>query len=149
MALFERSVTLSTTAEELFELLVRPANAVDLTPPGTTMTLVLAPEIVEVGSRIEFDLDGMGPTQRMVHVITECIHPSKITTKQDRGPFESFLHEAILQSHGTSEVELIDRIAFEPPGGLMGFLLTESRIAEMLQEGYAYRHAELVKIFSE
>ena len=148
MAVFEVSVTLTTSAEELFELLSRPASAVDLTPPGTTMTLVLAPEVVQVGSRVEFDLDGMGPTQRLVHEIIECTPPSKITARQERGPFASFVHEALLQSNGDVEVKLTDRIEFEPPSGLLGFLLTETRVRSMLEEGYAYRHAELVKIFS-
>lgn len=148
MAVYETSVRLATTAEQLFDFLSRPDHAVDLAPPGTTVKLLSAPDVLDVGRRVEFDVSGYGPTHRFVHEVTAFERPSRISVKQVRGPFKAFLHDAVLQSDGNGGVELVDRIEFQPPGGLAGFLLTEARIRRMFEEGYEHRHAELREMFA-
>jgi len=148
MAVFETHVTLNTTPEALFDFLARPDHAIDLAPPGTSVKLINAPDVLQPGSRIEFDIHGFGPPHRIIHEITTLDRPHKISAKQVKGPFETFVHDALMASDGNGSVELTDRIEFEPPSGLLGFLLTESRIRQMLQEGYDHRHEELREMFS-
>lgn len=147
MALFETQVELAATLEELFDYLIRPANMVELAPPGTSVRLIDAPEILEAGCQIEFDVSGLGPTQRFLHEIVECARPERIVERQIKGPFRSFHHEAELTVVNSESVLLIDRIRFEPPGGLVGLLLTETRIRRFLETGYAHRHAEMRQAF--
>ena len=147
MAMFETQLELATTLEELFDFLVRPANMVELAPPGTSIRLINAPEILEAGCHVEFDVTGLGPTQRFVHEIVECVRPGRIIERQVKGPFRSFHHEADLSLVESDSVLLIDRIRFEPPGGLVGMLLTEARIRRFLETGYAHRHAEMRLVF--
>jgi ligand-binding SRPBCC domain-containing protein len=148
MAEFETQVELAATLEELFDYLIRPANMVELAPPGTSIRLIAAPEILQTGSRVEFDVSGMGPTQRFVHEILDCARPERFVERQLEGPFRSFHHEAVLTTAEAELVLLVDRIQFEPPGGLVGLLLTEARIRRFLESGYAHRHAELLRLFS-
>lgn len=148
MAVFETHLTLQTTPEQLFDFLARPEHAVELAPPGTSLELLSAPDVLQTGSRIEFDVHGYGPVHRIVEEITELQRPEKITAAQIRGPFKTFVHQTLLKPAGNGQVELTDRIEFEPPGGLLGFLLTEDRIRRMLEEGYQHRHEELQAIFS-
>lgn len=146
MPSFESAVTLPTETEALFEFLIRPQNVVQLAPPGTTLEFLEAPEIIEIGCRLEFEISGLGPTQRFLHEIVECTRPTRITERQVRGPFEAFEHATDLQL-ADGGVQLVDRIEFEPPGGLAGFLLTEERLQRLLTDGYAHRHAELRRLF--
>lgn len=147
MALFVTRVTLETTDEILFDFLARPEQAVELAPPGTSVRLIDAPQVLFPGSRIEFDVYGYGPPHRIVHEITGLERPRRITARQHKGPFKAYRHEAVLRSEGNGAVELIDRIEFEPPAGLLGFLLTEERIRRLLEEGYRHRHEELRAMF--
>lgn len=147
MAVFETRLQLPTSAERLFEFLSRPDHAVDLAPPGTSVEIVSAPDVLDVGAQIAFDLSGMGPTQRFVHEVTVFERHTQISVKQVRGPFKAFVHDATLQMHEAERVELVDRIEFAPPGGLAGLLLTEARIYRMFEEGYEHRHAELREKF--
>ena len=148
MALFETQTELSTTLEALFDFLIRPENIVELAPPGTSIALIDAPDVLTAGCEIEFDVFGIGPTQRFIHEIVECERPLRIVERQLEGPFKSFHHEAELKPAGNGTVLLFDRIVFEPPGGLIGLLLTEARILGHLETGYAHRHTELRQIFS-
>lgn len=146
MAVFETTVQLAATAEEVFDFLAQPKNVELLAPPGTEVTIIDAPEIVAVGSFVEFEVAGLGPKQRMVHEITAVERPHRIVEQQYEGPFGSFEHTTELQdTDGT--LALTDRITFDPPTGLMGFLITEKRIRSMLAEGYAFRQAELQRRF--
>jgi ligand-binding SRPBCC domain-containing protein len=147
MAEFVTQVELATTLERLFDYLIRPANMVELAPPGTSVRLIDAPELLVAGCHIEFDISGLGPTQRFVHEIVECARPERIVERQLKGPFRSFHHEAELKVAEADSVLLIDRIRFEPPGGLVGMLLTEDRIRRFLETGYAHRHAEMRLVF--
>ena len=147
MAEFETRLELATTVEDLFDYLIRPANMVELAPPGTSIRLINAPEILETGCHVEFDVTGLGPTQRFLHEIVECERPGRIVERQLQGPFRSFHHEAELTRVEADSVLLIDRIRFDPPGGLVGLLLTEDRIRRFLETGYAHRHAEMRLVF--
>ena len=147
MAEFQTSVTLNIAPERLFDFLIQPDNAVELAPPGTTLEIVNAPEMLVLGARVEFDITGFGPKQRFVHEVIVCEPPQRIAEKQIVGIFEQFIHEAELTSDGNGGVVLLDRIVFEPPSGLAGFLLTENRIQRMLEDGYNHRHLVLQQRF--
>lgn len=146
MPAFESAVTLQAELDALFEFLIRPLNFAKLVPPGTTLEFLDAPEIIAAGSRLEFEISGLGPTQKFLHEVVECVRPERIFERQVRGPFAAFEHTTLLESVGGG-VQLVDRIEFEPPGGLAGFLLTEDRIQRLLTDSYAHRHAELQRLF--
>src|SRR5579872_2627011 len=84
MPIFETSVTLDCPRERAFDFLLRPANVARIAPPDLGLSFTRAPEIVELGSRIEFKVQGFGQVQTMVHEITELVHPRQITERQIR-----------------------------------------------------------------
>jgi ligand-binding SRPBCC domain-containing protein len=43
-------------------------------------------------------------------------------------------------------VEIIDKIEFEPPGGILGFMITADKIHESLEAGFYHRHQQLKKL---
>lgn len=148
MPVFETSVTLDCPRERAFEFLLRPANIVRISPPELGLAFTSAPEIVELGSRIEFKIQGFGQVQTLVHEITRLVHPEQITETQVRGLFSRWVHEHIFGTNTSGQVVVTDRIEFEPPGGLLGFLVTAGRILDQLEEGFEHRHAQLQKLLA-
>jgi ligand-binding SRPBCC domain-containing protein len=148
MPVFEASVPLNCTREAIFEFLVRPANVLRILPPNSGMTFQSAPERLQLGSRLEFSIEGMGPIQRMLHEVTHFVEPLRFVETQLKGPLRSWQHDHRLEPDGDG-VLVVDRIEFEPPGGLLGFIVTEEKIQEMLQAGFAHRHAALRQLCAD
>src|SRR5579872_2363591 len=99
MPIFETSVTLDCPRERAFDFLLRPANVARIAPPELGLSFIDAPEIVELGSRIEFRVQGFGQIQTMLHEITGLEHPERITETQIRGLFASWVHEHAFETN--------------------------------------------------
>ncbi|MFM8477411.1 MAG: hypothetical protein ACKOEO_16640, partial [Planctomycetaceae bacterium] len=61
------------------------------------------------------------------------------------GPLPVWRHRQILEVLGEQECRLTDEVAFETPGGLLRFVLTEERIRESLESGMSYRYEALAE----
>lgn len=146
MASFEAAVTLPCGLDDVFEFLRRPMNMTKISPPKMGLSLVSAPEFIELGSRVEFKIHGFGTVQHVIHEITEFNEPRHFTEQQVKGPLKRWMHEHLLEIDG-GHVMLIDRIAFEPPGGLVGLLVTESKILDQLEDTFDHQHEALKKHF--
>lgn len=148
MPVFETSVTLDCPRERAFDFLLRPANVARIAPPDLGLSFIRAPEIVELGSRLEFRIQGYGQVQTMIHEITALVHPQKIIETQVKGLFASWIHEHSFESNGRGEAVVVDRIDFRPPAGLLGLLITAAKISDQLEEGFAHRHLQLKKLLA-
>ncbi len=148
MPVFETSVTLDCPRERAFEFLLRPANVALISPPDLGLAFTSAPDVVELGSRIEFRIQGFGQVQTLVHEITHLVHPEQIVETQVRGLFSRWVHEHSFEATPEGTVIVTDRIDFQPPTGLLGFLVTANRILEQLEEGFEHRHEQLQKLLA-
>jgi ligand-binding SRPBCC domain-containing protein len=142
MAQFEASIQIACPRETAFEFLSRPSNYAEISPSQMGFTLVEGPDVMIVGSRIEFQLQAMGLTQRVIHEVVHWKHPHQITLEQIRGPMRKWVHDHLLVGEG-EDVVITDRIEFDPPGGMLGFVATEARILAALNSGIAERHLAL------
>jgi ligand-binding SRPBCC domain-containing protein len=149
MPVFETSVVLDCSRERAFEFLLRPANVALISPPELGLNFVNPPDIVELGSRIEFKIQGYGQVQTIVHEITSLVHPEQIIETQIRGLFASWVHEHGFDTNERGQVIVIDRIDFEPPAGILGLLIPADKIMDQLEDGFAHRHAQLQKLLTE
>jgi ligand-binding SRPBCC domain-containing protein len=149
MPLFETSVTLECPPARAFDFLARPANLARISPPELGLSFTSAPEIVELGSRIEFQIQGFGQVQTMAHEITALVPDELITETQIRGLFAEWVHNHIFEARSPGQVHVIDRIDFQPPKGILGLLITAGKILEQLEDGFAHRHEQLRKLLAE
>jgi ligand-binding SRPBCC domain-containing protein len=149
MPRFEATIEIARPPEPVFEFLMRPANAVAVTPSDTDLTLLAAPAVLFQGCRIEFQIKAYGQTQRFVHEVVELEPPRRFLEVQREGLFRQFRHEHVVEPSGDEASLLIDRVDFEPPGGLLGFLLTEGRIHEMLAGSFEHRHREIKRLIEQ
>ena len=60
MPVFETSVTIECPRERAFDFLLRPANVARIAPPELGLSFTSAPEIVELGSRLDSLLSEAG-----------------------------------------------------------------------------------------
>jgi len=149
MPVFETSVTLACPRERAFNFLARPANLALIAPPELGLNFTSAPEVVELGSLIEFKIQGFGQVQTMAHEITALVPHELITETQVRGLFASWVHEHAFDTDARGDVIVIDRIDFQPPAGLLRLLITADKILEQLEDGFAHRHEQLQKLLTE
>lgn len=143
---FESSVDLPCTAAQLFDFLIRPANLPKVSPKELQIQLIEAPAVIELGSRITVVGRRWGIAQQMTTEVVAFETEHLLTDEQRTGPFRSFRHTRIIDPLGES-VRLMERIEFEPPGGLVGLFLSASRIREGLAELAGYRNRVMSDIF--
>lgn len=146
MPLFETSTVLQCPADRVFDFLTRPTRVLEILPDDSGVTYTNVPEQLSLGSRVEFDLRGFGPVQRVIHEVTEFNAIIQFVESQLQGPLPHWRHEHLFEANGANQVKVIDRIDFAPPGGLAGLLVTESRIRKSLETGFAHRHRRLKEL---
>jgi ligand-binding SRPBCC domain-containing protein len=142
---FETSTSLSLPIARVFDFLSLSANLVELTPPEFNVRLVEAPERLHLGARVVLQARRWGFSQRLVSEVTAFEPDHLLVDEQRDGPFRKWIHTHILEAvpGGT---RMTDRIEFEPPDGVLGFLLTPETILSELQDLFAYRERRLKEL---
>lgn len=143
MALFEDRITVDRPVEVVFDFLTTSANIEQVSAADLGLTFLDVPEKYHRGAVVKFQIMGMGQVQTAVHEIVEFDAPQRFVERQIEGVLNLWEHEHIFESDG-GRTHIIDRITFEPPGGLLGLLATEEKITEQLEDGFFSRN-RLVK----
>jgi len=129
MPQLEFTCTLQASIENAFDFIIRPDNIVDISQPDMGINVISGPDKVTEGSRVEFEITGIGMPQKLVHEYSQFREPVHFWEIQIEGPLQSMQHEHLFEEDAGGVI-IIDRIEFEPPAGMLGFLLTEDRIAK-------------------
>jgi ligand-binding SRPBCC domain-containing protein len=139
------SPILTCVPAALRAFLGRPANLPQISNPDLELEIVKAPPEVMVGERIEFRITAYGFKQRATH---EYLTTSEILILESQidGPLRAWRHAQKIEIVGADTCRLIDEIDFECPGGMLGYLLTESRIKDSLEEGMDFRYSTLQEL---
>ena len=150
MPIFECRTDLQTSPEQLFEFLVRPENLQKIAPPQMQFVFVEPPEFIRLGCRLTCKAQAYGMIQQLTYEIVEFNSPKQFREKMVDGPLKQWLHDYIVEPHSAPDaVTLVNRIDFEPPGGLLGFVVTADKILEALEDGFDHRREELQKLFGK
>lgn len=146
MGLFQASVILPRPRIETFEYLRRPANLMKMFPTDAAGDLGLKhPEIMDVGGFIEFQIKAMGSKFQFVHEITQVTPSEIIVVKQIQGPFKAWTQEQHFADSENGNTLLTSIVKFEPPGGMLGFVVTRRLILSQLEEWVGQGHELLRK----
>ncbi len=143
---FLTSVSLKAPQQQVYDFLLRPENVLKVSPPDIGLQFVQAPDVIRLGSVIEFKIQAWGQVQVFLHEISELVEPSRIVERQVKGLFKQWIHEHTLATGADGITLVTDKIVFEPPGGLVGMLLTKNRILDHLEDGYFHRHQKMKKL---
>ncbi len=140
---FQSQTALNCPPSHVREFLLRPANLPLISDPDLQLQILDAPEIVTEGSEIEFRITAYGFKQRMRHRYV-TVADFEIVAEQVDGPARSWRHKQLIQTNGSEQAcLLVDHVIFEPPGGMLGFVMTEARIRESLADGTDVRYETL------
>jgi ligand-binding SRPBCC domain-containing protein len=141
MADFQESVVLPRDRETSFRFLRQPANFLKMFPEDVTRNLdVKLPDTLKKGAVLELNLKVMGQHFHIVHEIIDFAENEKIVAQQMKGPFKLWIHQQLFTDAPQDETLLKNVIQFEPPGGLMGFIVTRKLITEQLTKWIGHGH---------
>jgi len=138
MAQFTLSAEFNCTLATLRELLGAPGNFEAINDPSMEFELIAAPREVATGEEITFAIATSGIRQILRHRWV-TVNDSQIVVEQVEGPTEAWHHEQTI-SECPNGCKLTETITFEPPGGMLGFMVTEDAILESLEQTTAVRH---------
>lgn len=145
MPVYESRIPLTGPVERVFDFISRPANLQRISPPEVQMAFVNAPEVITLGSKLVFKIHVYGQVQQFEHEIVEFESPFRFREKAISTPMKSWIQDYILEPGEEGLVVLRNRIEFEPPGGLLGFILTSDTILQNLEDSHAHRREALQK----
>lgn len=148
MAIFEETLLLPVSRSVLFDFLSRPANVALISDSSLGMKFAEAPEVVATGSRIVIHMVAMGQVQKATHEISVYDRPVRIVEVQVEGPMKSWRHEHLFEEVD-GQTRMIDRIEYTKPGGIVGLLLSETRVTEMLEENFFQREQNLRRLIAQ
>ncbi len=145
MPIHEEQLKIPVSIDKLFDFLLKPSNVVMVSDPATGISLQTAPEEVALGSIITFRIAAFGQIREITHEITVLDHGIQVVEEQREGPMKSWRHEHIYEADGDGTI-LIERVVFEPPGGLVGLLVTADKVVDQLADGMYYKEQALRKL---
>ncbi len=139
---FRSEITIARPIAEMFEFFCHPANVLLVTPPNWKMRLVEGPERLQLGSRLIVEVGRWGLPQRITSEVTSFDPNVLFVDTQRQGPFRKWIHTHQFEPvpNGT---RLLDAVEFEPPGGMLGFIVTSQAIERELKAVFAYRGPKL------
>ena len=145
MTIFERSVDIKASPQEVFEFHLRPANLARLMPPfirseifapsspsraGDTQTIVIRLPFIALKWDAAITKVGEG--------LLEDVQVS--------GPFRSWRHEHRVEDIGGGRARLTDRVEFRFLPGPLG-QLDPWLVKPLLALAFAHRHRKMVQLF--
>ena len=142
---FTSSATFPCSISGLRAFLGNPKNLPLVSNPDLELEIIAAPEVVTVGAKIEFRVSAYGFKQRATNEYTE-VSDVLIAESQVDGPMRAWRHVQRFDSLPDGSTRLTDEVTFEPPGGMLGYLLTEARVRESLEEGMEFRYETLQEL---
>lgn len=145
MTKYEEQLRIPAPIERVFEFLLKPANVARVSDPASGISLVAAPEVVALGSVITFRIAAFGQIREITHEITVLEHGVQVVEEQREGPMKSWRHAHVFEADGEGTL-LIERIDFNPPGGIVGLLVTADKIVQQLEDGLYYKEQALRKL---
>lgn len=140
------TLILPRSVSEMFTYFARPQHVIELSRPELNMQLVSGPEQLHLGAQTVFQAERLGITQQMMSEVTHFEPDRLIVLEQRKGPFRQWIQKQQFTAteNGT---QLEDCIDFEPPGGILGLMVSADWIKQDLLKMFAYREGRLREMF--
>jgi ligand-binding SRPBCC domain-containing protein len=143
---FQATQSFARPVAEVFDFFCRPLNLVRISPPELHMQLEQGPERIALGSRVALKGRRWGVPQRVVSVIQAFEESVLFADEQVEGPFRRWRHTHRFESLGETATRVSDAIEFEPPGGMLGLIVSASFIEKDLQWIFEFRRQTLIEL---
>jgi ligand-binding SRPBCC domain-containing protein len=137
MASFVHREEIARAPVELFAWFLRPAQASEILR-ASRLELLEGPEVLVPGALMTWRTRRYGLSQKILQRVEVVEEPTRLVVVQTRGPLKSYRLEQHFQATEAGTL-LTEEIDFEPPGGVLGQLLTESAVRAEFAELYRLR----------
>lgn len=132
---------------EAFAFFRRPADVTAVAPAGAGLTFVGGPDAPAVGERYAVEVRRFGMARVIETEVVAVAEPTALAERQADGPFRSWsLTRQFAPAEGGTE--LTETIDFEPPGGLLGLMLTAAAVEAELAQAYEGRPARVMALLA-
>jgi ligand-binding SRPBCC domain-containing protein len=143
-----KELHLARPIDEVFDFFCQPANLVRTLPPDLNLTLVEGPPRLHLGAVLTVKGRRWGVTQTVRSEIIAFESPTLFTEQQRQGPFGKWVHchrfEAV-----KGKTRVADEIDFEPPGGILGLLVSVSFLEQDLERILSFRNEKLRELLGD
>jgi hypothetical protein len=145
--LLERSQVVQTQLDETFAFFADPQNLEAITPPWLHFRIVEAPQRLEHGSLLRYDLRLFRVPIRWKTEISEWSPPHGFVDTQLRGPYRLWVHEHRLEAvDGGTRVS--DRVRYRLPFGPVGTLVNRLLVRRWLDAIFDYRARRMAELLT-
>lgn len=142
MAHFEYMTVVAAPPQRVFDFLADVWNLPTVSPE---MQVIAAPPRLALGSRFTTQVRKFGLRRTVTSEVTAFDEGVSFTDVQVRGPFRRLEHTHVVEpAEGGTRMK--DRIRFEPPGRLLGWVMTERRLMRIFQEAFRRRERSFATI---
>jgi ligand-binding SRPBCC domain-containing protein len=149
MPRFEMVEDLSAPLSRVFDFFSRPANLIEISPPEFHFKLLSAPERLTLGARVILQGRRWGVSQRLVSEVIVWEPETRFVDEQSEGPFKQWVHTHNFEALASGGTRVTDRIDYEPPGGMLGFVLTAKVVETELKWIYEHRRTKLMQLLDK
>lgn len=143
---YSTTIELAGAVADVFAFFAQPALLVGLAPPELRLELVEGPERLQPGSRLRWKARRWGVSQHLVSAVTVFEENARIVEEQLQGPFARWVVERLFEPSGAG-TRLREGIDFEPPGGMLGRMVTADAVRADLERLAAFRDGKLKALF--
>ena len=143
---FEMVENLPAPLSRVFDFFSRPANLVTISPPELHFQLLSGPEQLHLGARVSLQGRRWGLSQRLVSEVTIWEPENRFVDEQREGPFKKWIHTHQFEALPDGGTRVTDRIDYEPPGGMLGFVVTVKAVERDLKWIFEYRREKLMEL---
>jgi ligand-binding SRPBCC domain-containing protein len=143
MAQITVSTEVAAPIDTVFEFHLDPRNAARISPRGTRVLSVEAPEQVREGDAVHLAVRQfpLPVTQRWRVRIERIEEPVAIVDVAFAGPFPVWRHEHLFSVAGENRTVLTDRVTYELPLGALGRLVDRLVVRRVLVRAFRARQA--------
>jgi ligand-binding SRPBCC domain-containing protein len=139
-----------TSIEHAWDFLREPANLDRITPPDLQFRIVSeVPPVMDNGLIIEYRITiPLIGTHAWVTEIKHIREGHSFVDEQRLGPYRFWYHYHEIQPDGDG-VQLIDKVFYQPPFGLLGRLVHRLYIRKNLERIFAFRKERLQALLTD
>jgi len=150
MHFLQREIVLNTDIETLWQFMATPANLNELTPPQLQFQIVSElPERMYNGLMIQYliKIPRFGRWQWLTE-IKHIREGEYFVDEQRLGPYRLWHHQHLLEAVGKDKTRMVDRVSYRLPFGVVGILLHELWVKQLLDDIFTYRAQRMMQIFT-
>jgi ligand-binding SRPBCC domain-containing protein len=149
MHLLEREIMLNVEPDTIWNFLATPVNLNELTPPDLDFKIISElPDKMYNGLTILYEIKI--PLFGKHRWLTEIKHIHEgfcFVDEQRLGPYKLWYHQHSIEAVGKHQTRMIDRVTYQLPFGVIGSLVHQLMVKNMLKRVFDYRASRLLELF--